>query len=155
MSRLRAKCPDCKTYTAVALGPEYECHSCGRVYRSGLVRVPQAWGDGGEAMAEAAWLDLPQPETAIVEGETGHIVASGDAEAMAARIIQVLKDDENARMMGARGKAIVSEKFSSEHHLHNTLKLYDELLSKHAGRLASGLGRVPVAGQVPHLNEKS
>ena len=70
MSRLRAKCPDCKTYTAVALGPEYECHSCGRVFRSGLVRVPQAWGDGGEAMAEAAWLELPQPESSIVEADT-------------------------------------------------------------------------------------
>jgi arginase family enzyme len=70
MSRLRAKCPDCKTFTAVALGPEYECHSCGRVFHSGLVRVPQAWGDGGEAMAEAAWLELPQPEAAVVEGET-------------------------------------------------------------------------------------
>ena len=70
MSRLRAKCPDCKTFTAVALGPEYECHACGRVFRSGLVRVPQAWGEGGEAMAEAAWLELPQPETAIVEGDT-------------------------------------------------------------------------------------
>jgi len=70
VSRLRAKCPDCKTYTAVALGPEYECHACGRVFRSGLVRVPQAWGDGGEAMAEAAWLELPQPETSVVEAET-------------------------------------------------------------------------------------
>jgi arginase family enzyme len=70
MSRLRAKCPDCKTFTAVALGPEYECHSCGRVYLAGLVRVPQAWGDGGEAMAEAAWLELPYPETAVVEAET-------------------------------------------------------------------------------------
>jgi arginase len=70
VSRLRAKCPDCKTYTAVALGPEYECHACGRVFRSGLVRVPQAWGDGGEAMAEAAWLELPQPESSIVEGDT-------------------------------------------------------------------------------------
>jgi arginase len=70
MSRLRAKCPDCKTYTAVALGPDYECHACGRVFHSGLVRVPQAWGDGGEAMAEAAWLELPYPETAIVEAET-------------------------------------------------------------------------------------
>jgi glycosyltransferase involved in cell wall biosynthesis len=99
--------------------------------------------------------DVGGVREAIVEGETGHIVASGDYEAMAARIIQVLKDDENARMMGARGKAIVSEKFSSEHHLHNTLELYDELLSKHAGRLASGLARVPAAGQVPHLNEKS
>jgi arginase len=70
MSRLRAKCPDCRAHTAVALGPEYECHSCGRIFRSGLVRVPQAWGDGGEAMAEAAWLELPQPETAVVESDT-------------------------------------------------------------------------------------
>ena len=70
MSRLRAKCPDCKTYTAVALGPDYECHACGRVFHSGLVRVPQAWGDGGEAMAEAAWLELPFPEAGIVEADS-------------------------------------------------------------------------------------
>ena len=70
MSRLRAKCPNCKTFTAVALGSEYECHSCGRTYDSGLVRVPQAWGEGGEAMAEAAWLELPSPETAVVEADS-------------------------------------------------------------------------------------
>ena len=70
MSRLRAKCPVCKTYTAVALGPDYECHACGREFHAGLVRVPQAWGDGGEAMAEAAWLELPFPETAVVEAES-------------------------------------------------------------------------------------
>jgi len=70
VSRLRAKCPDCKTLTAVALGPEYECHSCGRVYFAGMVRVPKAWGTGGEAMAEAAWLELPYPETAVIEAET-------------------------------------------------------------------------------------
>jgi arginase len=70
VSRLRAKCPDCKTYTAVALGPEYECHTCGRIFKSGLVRVPQAWGEGGEAMAEAAWLELPLPETGVVEAES-------------------------------------------------------------------------------------
>ena len=70
MSRLRAKCPDCRTYTAVAIGPDYECHACGRVFHSGLVRVPQAWGDGGEAMAESAWLELPYPEAAVIEAET-------------------------------------------------------------------------------------
>jgi arginase len=70
VSRLRAKCPECKTYTAVALGPEYQCHACGRVFQSGLVRVPQAWGEGGEAMAEAAWLELPYPETSVVEAES-------------------------------------------------------------------------------------
>jgi arginase len=70
MSRLRAKCPDCRTYTAVAIGSDYECHACGRVFHSGMVRVPQAWGDGGEAMAESAWLELPFPEAAVVEAES-------------------------------------------------------------------------------------
>jgi arginase len=70
MSRLRAKCPDCLTYTAVALGPDYECHACGREFRAGLVRVPRAWGNGGEAMAEAAHLDLPYPEALVVEEDS-------------------------------------------------------------------------------------
>ena len=66
MSLLRARCPTCHGYTAVALGPDYECHSCGRTFAAGLVRVPRAWGDGGEAMAEAASLPLDYPEAAVV-----------------------------------------------------------------------------------------
>ncbi len=54
----------------MAIGPEYQCHSCGREFAAGLVRVPRAWGDGGEAMAEAASLQLPYPETAIVAEDT-------------------------------------------------------------------------------------
>jgi arginase family enzyme len=72
VSRLRAKCPECKTYTAVALGPEYECHVCGGRFGAGLLRVPRAWGDGGEAMAEAARLPLPYPEAAVVEEDSLH-----------------------------------------------------------------------------------
>jgi arginase len=67
MSRLRARCPDCRTLTAVALGPEYQCHTCGREFAAGLLRVPRAWGEGGEAMADAAFLELPYPETGVVE----------------------------------------------------------------------------------------
>jgi arginase len=70
LSRLRAKCPDCKTFTAVALGPEYQCHSCGREFAAGLVRVPRAWGEGGEPMAEAAQLELDYPEAAVVAEES-------------------------------------------------------------------------------------
>ena len=66
MSRLRARCPDCRTLTAVALGPEYQCHVCGREFAAGLVRVPRAWGSGGDEMAAAAALDLPYPEAAVV-----------------------------------------------------------------------------------------
>ncbi len=70
MSKLRARCPDCKAYTAVALGPNYECHACGREFFAGLVRVPRAWGEGGETMAQAARLPLPYPEAAVVEEDT-------------------------------------------------------------------------------------
>jgi arginase family enzyme len=70
VSRLRAKCPDCRTFTAVALGPEYECHACGRVFGAGLVRVPRAWGDGGVPMIESASLPLPYPEAAVIEEDT-------------------------------------------------------------------------------------
>ncbi len=70
MSRLRAKCPHCKTFTAVALGPDYQCHSCGAEFGAGLVRVPRAWGKGGEGMAQAASLELPYPEAAVIAEDT-------------------------------------------------------------------------------------
>jgi arginase len=70
VSRLRARCPDCRTLTAVALGPEYQCHSCGREFLAGLIRVPRAWGDGGETMAEAAHLELPYPEASVIEADS-------------------------------------------------------------------------------------
>src|SRR5205823_2052649 len=70
MSLLRAKCPTCKANTAVAIGPEYECHACGRKFAAGLVRVPRAWGDGGEPMIESASLPLDWPEASTVDEET-------------------------------------------------------------------------------------
>ena len=72
MSFLRAKCPSCRTLTAVAIGPEYECHSCGRTFAAGLVRVPRAWGTDvrGELMREAAALPLDYPEASVIEEDS-------------------------------------------------------------------------------------
>jgi arginase len=70
VSALRARCPDCRTFTAVAVDTEYQCHSCGREFAAGLVRVPRAWGSGGETMADAASLALPYPEAAVIEEES-------------------------------------------------------------------------------------
>jgi arginase len=70
LSALRAKCPDCRTLTAVAIGPDYQCHACGREFAAGLLRVPRAWGVGGEAMANAAGMALPWPEAATVAKDT-------------------------------------------------------------------------------------
>ena len=81
MSTLRAKCPHCRTLTAVAFEDEYECHSCGASFAAGLVRVPRAWGSGGEVMAAAADTALPYPEALVVEeaslGEQNETLAAG------------------------------------------------------------------------------
>jgi hypothetical protein len=70
VSALRARCPDCRANTAVSLGGDYQCHACGREFGAGLVRVPRAWGDGGDGMAGAALMDVPWPEAAVIEEET-------------------------------------------------------------------------------------
>ena len=85
MSLLRARCPTCKTLTAVAVGPDYECHSCGRTFAAGLVRVPRAWGDGGEAMVESASLPLDYPEAAVIEEDSLHAQTLALASALPVR----------------------------------------------------------------------
>lgn len=66
----------------------------------------------------------------IIEGETGYLVAGGDHETMAARIISLLRDEDQARAMGERGRQIVKNKFSAEVQLAETERLYDDLLSR-------------------------
>ena len=85
MSLHRAKCPTCHGYTAVAIGDGYECHACGRTFAAGLVRVPRAWGDGGEAMVESAGLPLAYPEVAVVEEESLHAQTLAVASDLPAR----------------------------------------------------------------------
>jgi arginase family enzyme len=89
VSSLRARCPDCRTFTAVAMGPGYECHACGREFAAGLVRVPRAWGTGGDTMAEGAALDLPYPDTGSVERDTLEEQSEALAEALPERPVVV------------------------------------------------------------------
>lgn len=66
----------------------------------------------------------------VIEGETGHLVESGDDEMMAQRIISLLREPEKARAMGERGRQIVKEKFSCEAQLKRTEQLYEDLQSQ-------------------------
>jgi arginase len=54
----------------VAIGDAYQCHSCGREFDAGMVRVPKAWGSGGESMAAAAHMYAPWPEAATIDEDT-------------------------------------------------------------------------------------
>lgn len=66
---------------------------------------------------------------ALTEGETGYLVAAGDDETMAARIVSLLHEPERARAMGEQARRVVLQKFSCEAQLKRTLSLYEELLA--------------------------
>jgi arginase family enzyme len=89
MSALRGRCPNCRTFTAVAVGDGYECHSCGATFAAGLVRVPRAWGAGGEGMVEGAGVALPYPEVGVVERDSLEEQTEAVAQALAVRPIVV------------------------------------------------------------------
>jgi len=81
--------------------------------------------------------DVGGVREAIVEGQTGFIIPSGDDAKMAQRIIEIFNDAERARSMGILGRSIVEARFGCEHHLRNTLELYAELLSTHENATSS------------------
>jgi L-malate glycosyltransferase len=65
---------------------------------------------------------------AVIDGESGFVVPTGDDEAMADRITRLLQDKDRARAMGARGRQIVERSFSCDAQLDRTTALYDLLL---------------------------
>jgi glycosyltransferase involved in cell wall biosynthesis len=113
------------------------CEDVGRLLAASDVGVLSSKAEGfSNAILEYMAAGLPVVATeaggvreAIVEGETGFVVPAGDDQRMAERIIELLGDSERARQMGQLGKVIVAGKFSCQHHLRNTLELYDELLA--------------------------
>jgi len=72
--------------------------------------------------------DVGGAREAVVEGETGYLVQSGDDKAMAERIISLLREPEKARAMGRQGRQVVEERFSCAAQLERTEQLYDKLL---------------------------
>jgi len=65
----------------------------------------------------------------VVEGETGYLVDPDDDEAMAARIIELLRDDEKAAAFGAAARVRAAAEFSRARQMEKTLDLYRRLLA--------------------------
>jgi glycosyltransferase involved in cell wall biosynthesis len=82
--------------------------------------------------------DVGGAREAIIEGETGYLVGSGEDELMAERIISLLESPAMGRHMGEVGQQVVTEKFSTAAQLHNTEALYERLLLTKRGHLKRG-----------------
>jgi glycosyltransferase involved in cell wall biosynthesis len=78
--------------------------------------------------------DVGGAREAVVEGESGYIVNSGDDAAMAERIGSLLGEPERARAMGQSGRRVVEEKFSEQAQLDDTKALYEQLLRRSGGK---------------------
>jgi len=74
--------------------------------------------------------DVGGAREAVRDGETGYLVAAGDDEMMAARIIALLREPRLAVEMGRKGRLIVEEQFSCETQVEQTAALYDRLLAR-------------------------
>lgn len=72
--------------------------------------------------------DVGGAREAVVEGETGYIVEPEDFEAMAQRLISLLREPGRARTMGDAGHERVKEHFSCEAQLQRVEELYGKLL---------------------------
>jgi L-malate glycosyltransferase len=73
--------------------------------------------------------DVGGAREAIVEGETGFLVSSGDHDSMAERVVLLLRDPARAAIMGNNARRLVEEKFSCEAQLRKTEALYENLLA--------------------------
>lgn len=74
--------------------------------------------------------DVGGAREAVTEGQTGHLVAAGNDEALATNVISLLRNPERGRIMGEQGRRTVEEKFSCDAQLSTTINLYQRLLER-------------------------
>ena len=68
------------------------------------------------------------PVEIIEDGVSGFLVTPGDHEALAERVIQLLKDPSRARMIGERAAQDVAQRFSAERHARLMEEVYDSAM---------------------------
>lgn len=90
------------------------------------------------AALPAVVTDVGGAAEVIMDGETGYLVSSGDDAAMGQHIISLLKEPEEARSMGERGRRIVAEKFSWEAQVGILQHFYEQLLLRKQPRALRG-----------------
>jgi glycosyltransferase involved in cell wall biosynthesis len=70
----------------------------------------------------------------VPEGRVGHVVPPGDAEAMAARLGELLGDEGRRRRLGSAAREWAASEFSSAALAARTSTVYEELLRRKAAR---------------------
>lgn len=114
--------------------------------------LPSITGEGlPNSVLESMAAGLPVVATnsggtyeAVEDGETGLLVPSGDAAALAQAIVPLLEDPRLRARLGAAGRRRVAERFSLDRMTHAMQALYARLIDRRLSAAASRAG-VPAA----------
>jgi glycosyltransferase involved in cell wall biosynthesis len=71
------------------------------------------------------------PVEIIEDGRSGYLVPPGDPDALAARVVELLKDPSRAEEIGERAAQDVARRFSAEAHARLMEQVYDRVLGAH------------------------
>jgi glycosyltransferase involved in cell wall biosynthesis len=63
----------------------------------------------------------------VVDRQTGLLASASEPELLAAALIELLREPARAAAMGAAGRQRILERFTADHMVENTLRLYREL----------------------------
>lgn len=77
--------------------------------------------------------DVADNRLLVPEGEAGHVVALGDADALAARLVDLLADDDARARAGRAARAWAEREFSTAALAEKTGAIYRELAARRAG----------------------
>lgn len=101
-----------------------------------LFLLPSESESFGMAALEAMASEVPVITTrsgglpeVVTEGETGYLLPVGDVEGMAARAIEILRDEPLRKRMGARGREVAIEKFDERKIVPKYRELYERILA--------------------------
>jgi glycosyltransferase involved in cell wall biosynthesis len=96
-------------------------------YNEGLPNVVLEASAAGVPVVATAVSGTPE---AVLDGQTGHLVAAGDAPALANRLLRLLGDAGLRRRMGRAGRALMTGRFTFAAQAEAYLDLFAELSRK-------------------------
>jgi glycosyltransferase involved in cell wall biosynthesis len=111
-----------------------------------VVALPSLWEGFGLVLLEAMAVARPIvasrvsaiPEI-VVDGETGLLVPPRDVKALAAALIELLRNSQRAAEMGRRGRARLEQEFTVERMVAQTEAVYEQVGAIHLRKLDSGV----------------
>jgi glycosyltransferase involved in cell wall biosynthesis len=71
--------------------------------------------------------------TLVLDGRTGVLAPAGDVEALAAGIVELLRDAEKRARLGAGARRLIEEEYSAERMTADYLRVYEAAVAVSSG----------------------